>query len=573
MTRVARVKTIGNDDITVADYLAAYIANKKVPAVFELSGGMIAFLTDAIYREGSVPIYNMRHEQAAGFAAEGASRITGVPSVAMATSGPGATNLVTAIGSAYFDSTPIVFITGQVHQSEMRKNSKQRQNGFQELNIVEMVKGITKKAIQVKTPEEFKHALDLVWASALSDRPGPVLIDIPIDVQQMKMGRLKLSASDLKSKKVKTLDLASFETFYNWVNSSKRPLILIGGGIRHPNQVAKFRQIVEMLEIPVVYSLMAVDVMGNSSKFKVGMIGSYGNRWANKALKECDTLIVLGSRLDVRQTGNSIENFIHGKKIIRVDIDDTELTGRIKADLNINLNLSDFLDNLMIEKVRVQCLDFLKEINLWRHSYPPESEQEQDFELNPNYVVKFLSTIFENTMGYVVDVGQHQMWAAQSLNLESNQRFLTSGGMGAMGFSIPAAIGCAVVGDKDWVVITGDGCAQLTLPEFETLKQYHLPVIVCIFNNNQLGMVAQFQEENMNSRFIATREGYSTPDFAAIGLAFGIPTIKIKMKSDLNKLKDMMKKRVGGPMIVEIVISQNAKALPKLKNTSGFSDL
>lgn len=570
------MSNLGTDStrsVSVADFLAEFLSHKKVPAVFELSGGMIAFLTDAISRKGIIPIINLRHEQAAGFAAEGASRSRGVPSVALGTSGPGATNLITAIGSAYFDSTPTLFITGQVHQSELRSDENQRQNGFQELNIVEMVKGITKYAIQVRNPSEFRIALLKAWSIAKSDRPGPVLIDIPIDVQQMRISPYQEEALLTNTKQKDTTTSNDYEKLYEWLNASQNPLILVGGGVRLADSINDFRLLVGRLKIPVVHSLMAVDALPGDSPYRVGMIGSYGNRWANKALATSDTVLVLGSRLDVRQTGNSIEEFIRGKRIIRVDVDQFELDGRIKANLNLGMSLSEFFHSLDYKRLNVNSVDFIGMISRWKDENPAESEQEQHFELNPNFIMSHLGDIFRESKGFLVDVGQHQMWAAQSLKLGEHQRFMTSGGMGAMGFSIPAAIGCAAANGGKWVAIAGDGCAQLSLPELQTLKQYNFQIAVCIINNEQLGMVAQFQEENMDSRFIATREGYSNPDFIALANSFGIPSLRVSAKSDLLHLGKMIKGWASGPLIIEFRISQDAKALPKMKKSTKLPEL
>jgi len=559
--------------VSVSEYLAQFLAHKNVNCVFELSGGMIAFITDAISTDGKITLINVRHEQAAGFAAEGSSRSTGIPSVALATSGPGATNLITAVGSAYFDSTPVLFITGQVHQSELRKDENQRQNGFQELDIVSMVKGITKYAVQVSSADSFRDVLQNAWAIASSGRPGPVLIDIPINIQQMDIQAFNSEDFPNDFREVQLKKPRELDVVREWLNASKKPLILVGGGVRLNGCVSQFREMVDRLHIPVVHSLMGVDALAKDSPLKVGMIGSYGNRWANKSLAASDTLLVLGSRLDVRQTGNSVSEFSSGKRIIRVDIDQCELDGRIRADLNIKMSLVEFLDCLEPDSLDLDTESFLRTIKAWKEEHPADGEQEQIFELNPNRVMHELGEAFDEVNGYLVDVGQHQMWAAQSLPIGENQRFITSGGMGAMGFSIPAALGCAASNGGKWVAIAGDGCVQLSLPELQTLKQYDLSVAVCVINNDQLGMVAQFQEENMESRFTATRDGYSNPDFLAIAEAFGIPAIRVTSSKDLVNLKSFIQSWRKGPIVIEIQISKDAKALPKLTRNSGLADL
>lgn len=556
-----------------ADYIARFLQVKKVPAVFELSGGMIAFITDAIHRLQSTSIINMRHEQAAGFAAEGATRVAGIPSVALATSGPGATNLITAIGSAYFDSTPVVFITGQVNQAELRVNSKQRQNGFQELDIVKVVESITKYAVQVHSGEELIRELERAWNIALEGRPGPVLIDIPIDVQQMKVPNAVINADTQKIKRQDLPELEDISKLVHAISKSKFPLILVGGGVRSAGAVKSFRQFAEGAGIPIVFSLMGTDALSSESRLRVGLIGSYGNRWANRALAKADLLLVLGSRLDVRQTGSSVEEFAQGKTIIRVDIDEHERTGRVKADLNFSCSLSSFLDSEEVRKLKFDSQGFLSLIDSWKAEYPAVGEQLVAMDLNPHFVMDWISEAFVGVKGFVVDVGQHQMWAAQSLKLEPDQRFLTSGGMGAMGFSIPAAIGAASAMAGKWAVIAGDGCAQLAIAELQTLKQYQLPVAVCVVNNHQLGMVAQFQEENMDSRFIATRDGYSVPNFAKVAEAFGIPSMRIESLDDLAMAKEFVASWEAGPILLEIIVPNDAKALPKLNRNSKLADL
>jgi acetolactate synthase-1/2/3 large subunit len=562
-----------SSNFTAADYIAHFLQLKKVPAVFELSGGMIAFITDAIFRLGSTSIINTRHEQAAGFAAEGASRASGIPSVALATSGPGATNLITAIGSAYFDSTPVLFITGQVNQAELRVNSKQRQNGFQELDIVQVVDSITKYAVQVHSGEELIRELDLAWKIALEGRPGPVLIDIPIDVQQMKVPSEMNISTTRDPDERDILDLKDVTRFVEAISNSKFPLILAGGGVRSAGAVESFCKFAEGAGIPVVFSLMGTDALSSDSKFRVGLIGSYGNRWANRALAKADVLMVLGSRLDVRQTGSSVEEFATGKTIIRVDVDEHERSGRVKADLNFGCSVANFLENEAVRNLKFDSTNFLSLIAGWKSEFPAEKEQLVPVKLNPNIVMDWISKAFEGIRGFVVDVGQHQMWAAQSLTLGPDQRFLTSGGMGAMGFSIPAAIGAASAATGKWAVIAGDGCAQLSIAELQTLKHYQLPVAVCVINNHQLGMVAQFQEENMDSRFIATRDGYSVPDFVKVGEAFRIPALKIDSVEQLVEAKEFVARWESGPILLEFIISHDAKALPKLDRNSKLSDL
>ena len=539
-----------------------FIAEKDASAVYQLSGGMIAFLIDAIGRLGQTKIINTRHEQAAGFAAEGSARVTKKPGFAMGTSGPGATNLLTPIASSFFDSIPVIYITGQVNQKELRTNPNQRQNGFQELDICEMAKTITKKVYRPNTAKEAFKALEEGWLLAQDGRQGPVLIDIPINLQQEE---LEYESTNIDQKTLKSeADSSVNYEIIDYLYAAKRPLILVGGGVRLSNASELLSMFIDKSGIPYVSSLLGLDSISHTDDKYLGFIGSYGNRWANAALSESDLLIVLGSRLDVRQTGNDVSQFMANKKIIRVDIDDHELTGRVHSDVLIKSDISEFLKSLIGIDYKFDSTSFISEIKKLREERPQEFEQITGLKLNPNIVMEWLSDTFNKASGYVVDVGQHQMWAAQSIRLESGQRFLTSGGLGAMGFAMPASIGAAVSSNSNWVMISGDGCLQLSSPELQTIVQYTLPITVCVINNGQHGMVAQFQEENMNGRLIGTREGFSNPNFQELAKAYGFLNVhKVESDSELVELSSIVKEWKEGPSFLEFIIDGRAQALPK----------
>lgn len=548
---------------TVSDYIAEFIAINDSKAVFQLSGGMITFMIDAIARLGVTPIINNRHEQASGFAAEGATRVSDIPSFAFGTSGPGATNLITPIASCFFDSVPVIFITGQVNTKELRIDKKQRQNGFQELDISTIVKSITKKTYSPKNPLEFISALEDGWKLSQQGRKGPVLIDVTINLQQEQ---IDLIPKRINLKRTKTIiKKRKFEKL-NWhLSQSKKPLILVGGGVRLDNAVDVLSNFVNRHQIPVVKSLMGIDSFNNSSDFDLGFIGSYGNRWANKALNDSDLLIVLGSRLDIRQTGYSVSEFKKNKKIIRVDIDPKELSGRVSSDLEFEMSICDFLESEYIATNVVSTKNFIKEINLQKTNFPQHLEQESELTLNPTNLFDWFGRVFSNTNGFVVDVGQHQMWAAQSINLYEGQRFITSGGLGAMGFALPVSIGATLAKSGKWVCVLGDGCFQLSTQELQTIKHYQLPIAICVINNNQHGMVAQFQSENLDSRFIGTRIGYSVPDLERISKAYGFENYhQVSKTEDLKAIELVLNNWDTGPIFLEFIIQNSAMALPKL---------
>jgi len=557
---------------TKADFIAEFLASRSVSVVFQLSGGMSAFLVDSIARLGKTSIINLRHEQSAGFAAECASRLSNLPSVALATSGPGASNLISAIASSYFDSVPTIFITGQVNQSEFKKSEFQRQNGFQELDIVEMVCSITKQAVRLSSESNLNLEFDKAWNTAISGRPGPVLIDIPIDVQQEKFEIQSKKFVPEKSIFEPSIFFNEIETLNRCLNESVNPLFLLGGGIRTANTVDLVKELIYKWEIPAVHSLMAIDVLDDSNPYRVGMIGSYGNRWANRALAKSDFVLVLGSRLDIRQTGADVSSFKKNKKILRVDIDPHELNGRVIADYSIESELRPLIHAFLQMDYLNLNRDWLNSIRHDEKMHPQAREQSDISGINPTDLMLWISELGRNANGYIVDVGQHQMWAAQSIKIRAQQRFMTSGGLGAMGFAIPGAIGAAIKKPGRWIVITGDGCAQLSISELQTIRQYNLPITICVINNNQQGMVAQFQEHNTNRRFVGTREGYSAPNFSEVASAFGIKSIRLESITNPDETPQAYSKHTG-PLLLEFIVSKEAKALPKLSSGITIHDL
>lgn len=553
--------------IKVADYITTSIQARGVTHVFELIGGMITFLVDSFAEKTNVKIVSMHHEQGAGFAAEGFARISGVPGVALATSGPGATNLLTAIGSCYFDSTPAVFITGQVNRHEQKGDRAVRQLGFQETDIVAMAKPITKAAWLINDPNDIPAKLDAAFALALDGRPGPVLLDIPMDVQRYEID-MPCRAQNLTStaSSVRSGDVTEFlNEIRVALASAKRPLILAGGGVRSSRSTELFRSLVPELGIPVVYSLMGVDCLPSSSPFRVGMIGSYGNRWANIAISECDLLLVAGSRLDVRQTGADTASFKGDRPIYHVDCEPGETNNRVTDCRTLHVDLNAFLTELSQRNLPSQnWSSWLTEISECRAKWPDTAELKDYPGINPNQFLKTLSQSGELVASYVVDVGQHQMWAAQSLHLYPHQRFLTSGGMGAMGFALPAAIGaCFACERKPIVMIAGDGGFQLNIQELQTVVRNQLPILMVVLNNGCHGMVRQFQESYFKQRYHSTSWGYSAPSFSAIASSYGINSQKIGA-DNLSTVAIERLHKLELPALVEVQIDGTTNAYPKM---------
>jgi acetolactate synthase-1/2/3 large subunit len=548
-----------------SDYIALALERKGVRFVFELSGGMIVHMLDSLYTRNQIRIISMHHEQAAAFAVDGCGRMTGIPGVAMATSGPGATNLLTGIGSCYFDSSPAVFITGQVNTFEQKKSRLIRQLGFQETDIVSMAAPITKQAWRVERAEDLPGLLDRAFAVATEGRPGPVLIDIPMDVQRAEIDSSPVTGevTSAPAAAVTGLDgvLAALE-------NADRPLILAGGGVRAGRASAEFRRAIETLGVPVVSSLMAIDLLPFEHPLRVGMIGSYGNRWANLALSQCDLLLVLGSRLDVRQTGSRTDEFKRGRTIIHVDCEPPEINNRITDCIAVISELGPFLASLAEAAPQAvtapKIAPWLQTIEGLRKQWPDRAELKGFPGINPNVFMHRLSAYSGAASAYVVDVGQHQMWAAQSLEPCEGQRVLTSGGMGSMGFALPAAIGAALSSGRPVVVIAGDGGFQCNIQELQTVVRLKLPLKMVVINNGCHGMVRQFQETYFEGRYQSTYWGYSAPDFARVASGYCIEGRTLARPEEIDEGLRWLWAEPSEPKLLQVMVDLTANAYPKI---------
>lgn len=564
----------------VSDYIAQYLESRGVTHVFELAGGMITLILDALYRRGRIKIISMHHEQAAGFAAEGYGRITGLPGIALATSGPGATNLLTAIGSCYFDSVPTVFITGQVNLHELKGSRKVRQLGFQETDIVSMARPITKSSILVTNADQVPRLLHEAFEIALSGRPGPVLVDIPMNIQKTSLKLEGLASScqlDIESQNLNQESLTQnfLDQLKIALEKSHRPLILAGGGISSSLARHQFQKLAEKLGIPVVSSLMAVDLLPYSDPLRAGFIGSYGNRWANLTLSECDLLLVLGSRLDIRQTGSDTESFKVHKNIYHVDCESAEMNNRVKGCNTLVSDLRKFITSALSHLP--DNLDFsqwLTRIQEFKLTWPDTDEQINLDGINPNFLMHRISFFSEKASTFVIDVGQHQMWAAQSLRLSSAQRFITSGGMGAMGFALPAGIGaCLASKNQPIVVIAGDGGFQVNIQELQTIRRNSLPIKMIIINNNCHGMVRQFQSTYFDGRLQSTVWGYSSPSFQKLAKAYGIPSRILENEWEIDQALTDLWECAHEPFLLEVLVSLEANAYPKIAFGKPMSEM
>lgn len=551
-----------------SDALARFLIAHQVHTCFELVGGMITHMLDSFAESGRFNIVSMHHEQAAAFAAEGVARHTKGKQVALAmgTSGPGATNLLTGIGSCWFDSVPCLFLTGQVNTHELRGERLVRQQGFQELGIVELARSITKYAVRVDRTEDLLPALHQALSLAVGGRQGPVLLDIPNNIQREEIpdelveSWLTRPLSTEDEPEVSDLALAELTSL---CEGASRPLICLGGGARWAESMDDWLQAAEQAGIPYVSTLMGHERI-QAREHYFNMIGSYGNREANWAVQHCDLLIVIGARLDVRQTGADIDDFARLARVVQVDIDPSQLDNRVKADLNICASAGSLFQAFPLTKALFPSLD-----QGWVQSLMQKREQAgfdeyPDWDISPTKLFNRLNAVLaDSPVDYVCDVGNHQMWAAQSLRLSKHQSVHYSGGMGAMGFALPTAIGVALVSGRKTVVITGDGSLQINIQELDTLNRLGLDVAVIVMNNAVLGMVKNFQDMYFDGRDQSTRKGYSSPSFTDIAKAYGISAYRVSSASEVDEALSSLAEQKG-PLLIEVMMEGATECRPRL---------
>ncbi|MBO1550554.1 thiamine pyrophosphate-binding protein [Yersinia pseudotuberculosis] len=549
-----------------SDAIAHVLSANNVDFGFELIGGMIAHLVDSINSLGKTKLVSVHHEQAAAFAAGGIARATGNEKIGLAlgTSGPGATNLITGIADCWLDSSPCIFITGQVNTHELKGGRGIRQQGFQELDIVSIVKSITKYAYQIKSKDEIIPCLQNAIDIARSGRPGPVLIDIPMDLQRAELDDsiINYLNNEIDSLLISKKDLSPiFDEVFSLLEQSKRPVFLIGGGAINEEKFNLWQNKISENNIPHVASLKGAEKTLSIPGY-FGMIGSYGTRTANYAVQNADLVIVLGSRLDVRQTGADTQDFARNAKIIQIDIDIEQLDNRVKCQLNINASCEDFFSYYLRSK---QCNSynswFLQLENNWTKDFVDEY---QDLKVSPFILFSILNNAFnDKNVHYVTDVGNNQMWAAHSLRLGVGQAIHNSGGLGAMGFGIPTAIGVSYATNSPVVVITGDGGAQLNIQELDIISRENRPILTIVLNNNSLGMVRAFQEMYFDGRNESTYwSGYSS-SFSKIGKAYNVESYTVLTEYDflekINVFIDNPK-----PMLIEVLMEDARECRPRL---------
>lgn len=552
----------------VSDYIVSFFEQQGINIIFGYQGGMITHLVDSISRNPKMHFIQTYHEQSAAIAAEGYARETGRIGVAISTSGPGATNMLTGIANAWFDSIPVIYITGQVNTYEYKYDKPIRQLGFQETDIVSMVKGITKYANTILNKDEIRHELEKALHMVNTGRKGPVLLDIPMDISRAEIDVTALEGYAPEYVKRMQVD---FTPILPLLTHSKRPLMIVGGGVITSNCQNKLAQFANNYQIPIVCSLMGKGALDETNNLFLGMLGSYGNRNANMTVANADLIIVLGSRLDTRQTGARIEGFL-GKdvKIIHIDIDQNELEyHRLTEKLNFNANLPLFFDwVLQQQNPNIDRRNWLQYTCQLKEKYSQSQEIERFVENKSPY--HFLQQINKHALPtdvYCVDIGQNQMWAAQTLQIKDQQLFFTSGGLAPMGYSLPAAVGVAFGNmNKHIWAICGDGGFHMAIQSLLLISQYNLNVKVVVMNNEALGMITQFQELYFNNVMAGSTKsgGYLVPSLNDIAKAYNLPYYCID-ESDIDNEKLLTTVFNSTNCIIEYRTNGLTKVSPKLE--------
>ena len=545
-----------------ARILLECLSRLGINEIFGYPGGAVIPIYDELYSFKEIKHYFARHEQGAVHEADGYARSTGKVGACLATSGPGATNLVTGIMTAHMDSIPLLVITGQVSSSLLGKDA------FQESDIVGITVPITKNNYLVQDIKDLPRILKEAYYIASTGRPGPVLVDIPRDIQLQEIpydefNKIYENHFSLEGyNPVYEGHKGQIKTAIKMIKDSKKPLIIAGAGILKAHAYEELKEFVEKTNIPVAMTLLGLGSFPGNHELALGMIGMHGTTYANYAANEADLIIAAGMRFDDRVTGNP-QKFVPNAKIIHIDIDPAEIGKNKLIDVPIVGDLKNVLTDLNEKAPKVSYDEWLKQIKKWKKEYSLTYRKTEDDILIPQEILSEIDKITKGNVIVATDVGQHQMWAAQYLTFNNPYSILTSGGAGTMGFGLPAAIGAQVANpNKKVLAVVGDGGFQMTFQELMLIKEYNLPVKIFIINNSYLGMVRQWQELFHKKRYSSVDLSYN-PDFIKIGEAYGIKSIQLKNKKDLKKnLKKILESDEA--VLVECIVEKEENVYPMI---------
>lgn len=565
---------MGTEELTGAEITIRCLQEEGIDYIFGYPGGAVLFIYDELFKQNKVKHILVRHEQAALHAADGYARSSNKVGVALVTSGPGVTNSVTGIATAYMDSIPMVIISGQVPTYAIGLDA------FQEVDTVGITRPCVKHNFLVKNITELAITIKKAFYISSTGRPGPVLVDIPKDVSQEKTKFYYPSSVSMRSYNPTSKENPrQLKKAIQLILGSKRPMIYTGGGVILSNATKQLTNLVQMLNFPCTNTLMGLGGYPATNKQFVGMLGMHGTYEANMAMQHCDVLIAIGARFDDRVIGNPKHFYNKERKIIHIDIDPSSISKRVKVDVPIVGSVSDVLNELIKllkaskEKTeRAAIKSWWAQIDQWRKRDCLKYDRRSAI-IKPQMVVEKLYKITKGNAFITSDVGQHQMWAAQFYKFDKPRRWINSGGLGTMGFGLPAAIGVQFANPKGAVAcITGEASIQMCIQELSTCKQYNLPLKIVNLNNRYMGMVRQWQEFFHGNRYA---ESYvdALPDFVKLAESYGHVGMKIEQPNDIeDALKEAFKLK-NRLVFMDFITDQTENVFPMIPGGKGLSEM
>ena len=560
----------------LSDYIAEFLS-KITDSVFVGQGGNIIHLLDSLGKRKDIKVIPSQNEQGASIAADAYSRFNNKIGVTAATSGPGMINLMQGMACSFFDSVPTFHFSGAVVTAQLRKNKKIRQIGFQEMEVVDLVKPITKYAVLLKDKNKIRYELEKMLFCAKEGRPGPVLMDLPDDLQRAEIDPKKLKG--FKPPKIKSKKITFEKKFLNLVKKAKKPLFILGHGINLSNTKNEVKKLISKTGIPFLPSWATIDLFSHDNELNAGTFGVAATRYGNFAIQNSDLLISLGCRLNTQITGSNIKSFAPKAKKIIIDIDKNEFKKKngLKVNLKINLDLKIFFKKIIpLIKDKKDYKKWINQFKIWKKKYPITKPEYYNQSKNNNSYV-FMKKLSEKTGKndvLIPDASANLIWAMQAFQL-NGQKVFTALNHSPMGYSMPATIGAYLADKSKNIICTiGDGSMQMNIQELATIAHFNFPVKIFVINNRGYGLIKQTQDMWLNSRRVGVDEssGLALPDLIKISKAYNIEAIEINNHNDLDEKLDYVLKSKK-PILCEVKVSKNQKVIPKLEFGRAIHDL
>ena len=569
-------------DIAGRKLFVKALQEEGVDTIFGYPGGTVTDLFDELYKQDEIEVVLPRHEQGLLHEAEGYAKSTGKVGVCLVTSGPGATNIMTGLADAHYDNIPLVCFTGQVPLSLIGNDA------FQEVDIVGMTRSITKYGVTVRDRKDLGKIIKMAFHIASTGKPGPVLIDLPKDIQTASGPAEYPESVQIRGYKPnESVHIGQLKKAYKLLKSAKKPLILAGGGVNIAKANDLMKEFAEKMNVPVVTTIMGKGAIPTTHPLYIGNTGMHGKYACNKAVSECDVLFSIGTRFNDRITGD-LNEFAPKAKIVHIDVDTASISRNVVVDVPIVSDAKLALEKLLEWAEPKDTAAWQEKIKAWDEKNPLEMRRDRG--MTPQMIMEHINNTFDEAI-FVTDVGQNQMWATQYLDIDEKRQMITSGGLGTMGFGFPAAIGAKIGNrDKEVVCVTGDGGFQMNIQEMATAIVQGTPVIICLLNNQYLGMVRQMQQLFYGKRYSAVclRKRRScpanckgpneacppyTPDFIALAKCYGAHGIRVEKEEDIQAALDEARTYQDAPTIIEFLISSDEIVLPMVKGGNPMSEM